>query len=93
VEAFPFCNGNVRSVFPLNVTAINRGIMKEITNRSVIIILPKEPSKNWARLYNEISIKEIEQRLLEKHAYLIDWTYNEKIDDVLSAYHTRIFEY
>ena len=67
--------------------------MKEITNRSALVVFPKDPYKEWAKLYNEESNEELENRLKEKHVYLIHWTYNEDIIDVLEPYYLKIFEY
>ena len=66
--------------------------MKEITNRSALIVCPKGPFKEWAKLYNESPTEDLEQRLKEKHVYLIDWTYDEDIIDVLEPYYLKIFE-
>ena len=67
--------------------------MKEITNRSALIVLPKTPYKEWAKLYNEEPNEDLDNRLKEKHVYLIDWTYDEDIIDVLKPYYLKIFEY
>jgi hypothetical protein len=67
--------------------------MKEITNRSSVIISPKDPFEKWAKLYNELSDDDCEQRLKELHAYLVDWSYTEKLEDVLKPYYKEIFEY
>ncbi len=40
--------------------------MKEITNRSALIVLPKDPYKEWAKLYNEEPNEDLENRLKEK---------------------------
>ena len=66
--------------------------MKEITNRSAIIVLPRKPFVEWAKLYNESPPEDLEQRLEEKHVYLIKWTFEEEIVDVLESYYIRIFE-
>ena len=67
--------------------------MKEISNRSPVIIRPKDPFKEWARMYNEISDQDLDQRLKEIHVYLIDWSYGEKQEDVLKPYYQGMFEY
>ncbi|NOR24110.1 MAG: hypothetical protein GQ542_06890 [Desulforhopalus sp.] len=67
--------------------------MKEISNRSAIIVTPKSPFNEWAELYNESSKEELENRLGEKHIYLIEWTYEEEFLDALKPYHSGIFEY
>jgi hypothetical protein len=67
--------------------------MKEITNRSAIIVSPKHPFVEWANLYNESSNEDLNQRLEENHIYLIDWAYDEKIDQVISQCYFKIFEY
>ncbi len=67
--------------------------MNEITNRSALIVLPKDPYNEWAKLYNEEPNEDLENRLKEKHVYLIDWTYDEDIIDVLEPYYLKIFEY
>lgn len=67
--------------------------MKEITNRTAIYAYPKSPFKEWAKLYNESPIEDLEQRLNEKHVYLIDWSYNEDINEALEPYYIKIFEY
>lgn len=67
--------------------------MKELTNRSAIIIFPRKPFVEWAKLYNESPPEDLEQRLEEKHVYLIEWTFEEEIVDALESYYTKIFEY
>ena len=67
--------------------------MKEITNRSALFVIPKEPFKEWAKLYSESPMEDLNQRLSEKHVYLIEWSYEEDIDDVLKPYYLEIFEY
>ena len=48
--------------------------MKEITNRSPLFVIPKEPFKELAKLYNESPIEDLNQRLSEKHVYLVEWS-------------------
>ena len=67
--------------------------MKEITNRSALFVIPKEPYKEWAKIYNESPIEDLNQRLNEKHVYLVEWFYEENIVDVLKPYYLEIFEY
>jgi hypothetical protein len=67
--------------------------MQEITNRSAIIVSSNRPFIEWANFYNESSNEDLKQRLEEDHIYLIDWTYGEDIDRVLSLYYSKIFEY
>lgn len=67
--------------------------MKEIANRSALYVYPKSPYIEWAKLYNESSIEDLRQRLKEKHVYLIDWTYDEDINEVLEPNYLKIFEY
>ena len=67
--------------------------MKEITNRSALFVIPKEPYKEWAKIYNESPIEDLNQRLGEKHVYLVEWSYEEDIVDVLKHYYLEIFEY
>lgn len=67
--------------------------MKELSNRSPVIISPKDSFEKWAKLYNESSDEECEQRLKETHVYLIDWAYRETLEDVLKPYYKEIFEY
>ncbi len=67
--------------------------MKEISNRSTVIIIPKCPFKEWATVHNEISDEDLEQRLKEIHAYLIEWSSGEKQDNILKPYYRKIFEY
>ena len=67
--------------------------MKEITNRSALFIIPKGPFNKWGKLYNEGPAEDLEERLKEKHVYLIDWTYDVDIIDVLEPYYLKIFEY
>jgi hypothetical protein len=67
--------------------------MKDITNRSSVIISPKDPFEKWAKFYNELSDEDCEQRLKEIHVYLVDWSYTEKLEDVLKSYYKEIFEY
>ena len=64
--------------------------MKEITNRSAIFILPKKPFKEWAKLYNESPIDDLDQRLSEKHVYLLEWFHEEDIVDVLKPYYIEM---
>lgn len=52
--------------------------MKEITNRSPVVVTPKGPFGRWAKTYSEGVDEDLEQRLKEIHVYLIEWTYNEK---------------
>jgi hypothetical protein len=47
----------------------------------------------WAKLYNVSSNEDLEQRLAEDHAYLIEWTYDEDLDQVMAVYYRKIFEY
>lgn len=77
---------------PLN-SSYNLIKMKEITNRSALFVIPKEPFKEWAKLYNESPIEDLNQRLREKHVYLVEWSYEEDIVDVLKPYYLEIFEY
>jgi hypothetical protein len=67
--------------------------MKEITNRSALFIIPKKPFKEWAKFYSESPIEELDQRLSEKHVYLIEWFHEEDIIDILEPYYIEIFEY
>ncbi len=67
--------------------------MKEITNRTALIITPKEPFKEWAKFYNNESIEELTDRLNEKHIYLIGFATEEYLQDDLSPYCAEIFEY
>jgi hypothetical protein len=67
--------------------------MKEITNRSALFIFPKKPFKEWAKLYNESPIDDLDQRLSEKHVYLLEWFHEEDIVDVLKPYYIEIFEF
>ena len=67
--------------------------MKEITNRSALFITPKKPFKEWAKLYNESPIDDLNQRLNEKHVYLIEWFHKDDIVDVLKPYYIEIFEF
>lgn len=67
--------------------------MKEISNRTPVIIIPKAPFKAWAQLYNEISDEDLEQRLKEIHVYLVDWFHGEKQEDALKSYYRKIFDY
>jgi hypothetical protein len=67
--------------------------MKEITNRSAILVHPKDPYKEWAKKYNEEASEDLDRRLKAKHAYLIDWSYDKNIFDVIEPYYPKIFEY
>jgi hypothetical protein len=51
--------------------------MKEITNRIALFVIPKEPFKKWAKRYNESPIEDLNQRLSEKHVYLVEWFHEE----------------
>jgi hypothetical protein len=64
--------------------------MKEIKNRSPVIISPKDPFEKWAIFYNELSDEDCEQRLKEIHVYLVDWSFGEKLEDVLKPYYRQI---
>lgn len=67
--------------------------MKEITNRSALYVIPKGPFKEWAKLHNEGSFEELEDRLQEKHVYLIEWFYDGEPIEILRPYYLEIFEY
>jgi hypothetical protein len=67
--------------------------MKEISNRSAIVLYPKRPFNEWAELHNESPREELEKRKNENHVYLIDWKYDEDMTEVLKPYYKIIFEY
>ena len=68
--------------------------MKEITNRSALYVIPKEPFKKWATKYNELSDDDLQSRLGEKHIYLIEYAYGENLSlEKLEPYFQQIFEY
>lgn len=68
--------------------------MKEIANRSAITVLPKKPFNEWASRYNGLTEEELEERLSQRHIYLIDWFMNPvNIFDLLEPYYFEIFEY
>lgn len=67
--------------------------MKEISNRSALYVIPKEPFKKWATFYNELSKEELDDRLKEKHIFMIDSFYKEDLKDILKPYYKKIFEY
>ncbi len=70
--------------------------MKEVTNRSALHVIPKEPFKEWAAYYNEESQEDLENRINEKHIYLIEFVYipdNELSHKILEPYYLKIFEY
>ena len=66
--------------------------MQQFENRSALLIVPKEPFKEWAELYNEESLEVLDARLDEKHIYLIEFSYEEDLMDILSPYYIQIFE-
>jgi len=67
--------------------------MKEITNRSAIIVKPRSPYTEWAKECNDSSVETLEEKLKEKHVYLIEWSYEEEIVDILEPHYLKIFEY
>ena len=67
--------------------------MDEITNRSAILVTAREPFIKWATFYNDISIEELNNRVNEKHIYLIKWSYQEDLKKVLESYYAQIFEF
>ena len=68
--------------------------MKEIANRSAITVLPKKPFNEWARHYNGLTEEELEERLSERHIYLIDWFMKPiNIFYLLEPYWLGIFEH
>jgi len=67
--------------------------MKEISNRSALFVTPKSPFKKWASQYNEEPGSDLEDRLNEKHVYLIDLIYGEDLRHILEPYYPHIFEY
>ena len=67
--------------------------MKEVANRSALYVIPREPFKKWAKLYDEELNGDLKDRLNEKHVYLIDFFYQEDLKDVLEPYYLEIFEY
>ena len=83
-----------RANLPVTPAVIIWKQMKEITNRSALTVLPRKPFNERTRLYNELTEEELEERLKQKHVYLIEWSYNEEnISDVLEPYYREIFEY
>ena len=67
--------------------------MKDVNNRSALYILPKEPFKKWAALYNEDGfIENLDARLKEKHIYLIEYSFDDDLRDILEPYYIKIFE-
>ena len=67
--------------------------MQEILNRSALFVRPKNPFKEWAKLYNESPMEDLNQRLKEKHIYLIERFHQENFFDILKPYYLEIFEY
>jgi hypothetical protein len=69
--------------------------MKEITNRSAVFIRSKEPFNEWAEACkcNDSSLEDLKEILNKKHVYLIDWTFNEDVTEVMEQYYKTIFEY
>ena len=67
--------------------------MKEFGNRSALYIIPKSPFKNWAKQYDDDPLCDLVERLNEKHIYLIDFFYQETLEDILEPYYLNIFEY
>jgi hypothetical protein len=68
--------------------------VKEITNRSALYVIPKEPFKKWATECNELSDQDLQSRLGEKHIYLIEYAYGEDFSSELFEPHFKqIFEY
>jgi hypothetical protein len=69
-------------------------IMREITNRSALYLIPKEPFRKWATEYNDLSDEDLQSRLSEKHLYLIEYAYGEDFStEILGPYFKQIFEY
>ena len=68
--------------------------MREITNRSALYLIPKEPFKKWATEYNDLSDEDLQSRLSERHIYLIEYAYGEGFSTkILEPYFKQIFEY
>ena len=67
--------------------------MKEISNRSAILVTPKKPFKEWAELYNDETEEDLNERMKEKRTYLIEWTFGEDFSKTLESYYLKIFEY
>ena len=67
--------------------------MKEVSNRSAILVSPKKPFKEWAEMYNEESEFDLKERLNEKRTYLIEWTTDKEFSEILPNYYLKIFEY
>jgi hypothetical protein len=66
--------------------------MQEIANRSALLIVPKEPFKEWAKYFNNESIGELNDRLNEKHIYLIEFASEEDFREIIKPYYSEIFE-
>ena len=67
--------------------------MKEISNRSAILVTPKKPFNEWAELYNDETEEDLNERMNEKRTYLIEWTFDEDFSEILESYYLKIFEY
>jgi hypothetical protein len=67
--------------------------MQSFENRSSLLIMPKEPFREWAKLYNEESQDVLDARLKEKHIYLVAYAYQEDLIDILRPYYVEILEY
>ena len=67
--------------------------MKEFANRSALYIIPKAPFKKWAALFNDDPLSDMENRLNEKHVYLIEFFYQDPVEEILEPYYEEIFEY
>ena len=67
--------------------------MKEIENRSALYIIPKSPFKKWAALYNDGPLSDLKSRLSEQHVFLIEFSYQDPLNEILASYYKDIFEY
>lgn len=67
-------------------------IVRDFANRSALVVIPKEPFKEWAELYNEGTVESLSEHVNEKHVYLIEFFYKDNFRDILSQYYEEIFE-
>jgi len=67
--------------------------MKDLSNRCALFIVPKSPFKKWAKQYDDDIGNDLEDRLNERHIYLIDLLYGKELPDILNPYYLDIFEY
>lgn len=66
--------------------------MRDFANRSALVVIPKEPFKEWAALYNEETVETLYDHVNEKRVYLVEFFYKENIRDIILRYCDEIFK-